>query len=195
VSLLRDLLLSLVGGGGIALLLFWLTNRRDKQYAREQRDEERKGLWRLVDMEIYQNRSNLLMMKESPDIGQLYESYSRLHTQVWDECNVRLAQLVRPEHTEVLGRYHLLLQRLGTTLQDDPYKSSTDLNRTQRRSSEGKTLANTQANAASKRDNLLSVYARDAVELGDEARKLGERYIGKAPDYFELYNDELDTED
>jgi hypothetical protein len=198
VSFVGELLISLFGGGGVAIVLFWLTNRRDRRKAEERENDERKGLWRLVDMEIYQNRSSLLMIRDSPDVGQLYESYSRLHTQVWDERKVRLAQLLSPEHTDVLGRYYMLLQRLGVTLQDDPFKPSTRLTRKDRRSSKVKQavekVEKAQADSSVKRDRLLSVYARDAVELGDEARQTGEGYMGEAPDYFELYKEESHSE-
>jgi hypothetical protein len=45
----------LSSGVSAALVVFWLGTRRDKQNAAEREKAERTALWRLVDMEIYQN--------------------------------------------------------------------------------------------------------------------------------------------
>jgi hypothetical protein len=196
VSLLRDLLLSLVGGGGIAMLLFWLTNRRDKQNAREQREEERKGLWRLIDMEIYQNRFKLSMIRDSPDVGLLYDSYAELHIESWYESKSRLAQLLPPEHIEVLVKYYGMIQRLGVSLHDEAFNPPKYLTRRDRRNKNvQRAIAKGIADAIPKKDNLLSVYARDALVYGDEARQFGTTYIGQVPDYFWLYGEEATEED
>ena len=191
MSLFRDLLISLLGGGGIALLLFWLTNRRDKQNAREREDEERKGLWRLVDMEIYQNKYKLEMIGDSPNLGQLYDSYSQLHIETWRESKARLAQLLPPEHIEVLVKYYGLIERLGVSLHDESFKPDAPLSRKDRRSPKVRqALSNAKAETTEKKDTLLSVYARNALNYGDEARQFGIEYMGEVPDYFRLYGEE-----
>jgi hypothetical protein len=186
------LLLSWVGGGGIALLLYWLTNRRDKQNAREREDEERRSLWRLVDMEIYQNIDKLQMIKESPDLGQLYDSYSLLHVETWFESKARLAQLLPPERIEVLVKYYGLIQRLGVSIHDEPFKLDVPLSRKERRKPKVRqALAKAETDTSAKKNTLLSVYARDALKYGDEIRQFGTEYIGEVPDYFRLYEEEV----
>lgn len=188
MSLVRDLLLSLVGGGGIALLLFWLTNRRDKQNQSKRENNERTGLWRLVDMEIYQNRFKLLMIRDSPDVGQLYDSYAELHTQSWNERKTRPAQLLPPAHIEALVRYYGIIQTLGVSLHDEPFKPPSYVsNRDKRNKTFRRAIEKATADVIPKKDTLLSVYARDAVTYGDDARQFGAEYIGGSPDYFLLY--------
>ncbi len=191
MSLFRDLLISLVGGGGIALLLFWLTHRRDKQNAREREDEERKGLWRLVDMEIYQNKYKLEMIEESPNLGQLYDSYSQLHIETWRESKARLAQLLPPKHIEILVKYYGLIERLGVSLHDESFVPDKSLTTRKHRRNQKvqEAITNAKTETSTKKDTLLAVYARDALKYGDEARQYGTEYMGKVSDYFRLYEE------
>ncbi len=145
---------------------------------------------RLIDMEIYQNKHKLLMIRDNPDLGQLYDSYSQLHTETWYESKSRLAQLLPPNHLEILVKYYGLIQRLGVSLHDEPFKLSKGVTRRDKRNPKVKqAIANAQTNTSARKDTLLSVYARDALEYGDEARQAGVRYIGEAPDYFNLYEE------
>jgi hypothetical protein len=182
---------SLCSGVVGALLVFYLGTRRDKRDAREREDAERRTLWRLVDMEIYQNRHKLLMIRDSPDLGQLYDSYSQLHTENWSESKARLAQLLSPERIEVLVKYYGLIQRLGISLHDESFVPDRALTRKDRRKPNVKqALANAETDTGVKKNSLLSVYARDALKYGDEARQFSMTYIGDVPDYFLLYSGE-----
>lgn len=186
---------SLFSGVVGALLVFYLGTRKDRQNAAEQKDEERKALWRLVDMEIYQNKYKLEAIRDSPDLGQLYDSYSQLHTETWRESKARLAQLLPPERIEVLVKYYGLIQRLGASLHDEAFKPDTPLSRKDRRNPKvQQAISNARAETTEKKDTLLSVYARDALNYGDEARQFGTEYMGEVPDYFRLYGDEGNNE-
>lgn len=177
-----------------ALLVFLLTTHKDKQNEAERRDEERKALWRLVDMEIYQNKYKLEIIRDSPNLGQLYDSYSQLHIETWRESKVRLAQLLPPERIEVLVKYYGLIQRLGVSLHDESFKPDTPLSRKDRRNPKVRqAISNAKAETTEKKDTLLSVYARDALNYGDEARQFGIEYMGEVPDYFRLYEEEEES--
>jgi hypothetical protein len=181
----------LFGGIVSGLLVFVLTTRRDKQFAAHREDQERKGLCRLIDMEIYQNKYKLLMIKNSPDLGQLYDSYSRLHAETWYESKVRLVQLLSSDHIEVLVKYYGLIQRLGVSLHDEPFKPTQPLTRKDKRNPKVRqALTKAETDSSEKKNVLLSVYAREALKYGDDARQRGEQYIGEVSDYFELYEEE-----
>lgn len=137
---------SLFSGVVGALLVFWLGTRRDKQNAKDREDGERKALWRLVDMEIYQNRYKLEMIEDSPDLGQLYDSYSQLHIETWRESKARLAQLLPPERIEVLVKYYGLIQRLGVSLHDEAFIPDKSLNTRKNRRNQKVQEAITNAN-------------------------------------------------
>jgi hypothetical protein len=186
---------SLFSGVVGALIVFYLGTHRDKQNAQEREDAERKALWRLVDMEIYQNRHKLLMIRDSPNLGQLYGSYSQLHTENWSESKARLAQLLPPERIEVLVKYYGLIQRLGISLHDESFKPDRPLTRRDKRNPKVRqALAKAETNTSANKDTLLSVYARDALQYGDEARQFSKVYIGEVPDYFLLYGEEVSDE-
>jgi len=147
-------------------------------------------------MEIYQNRFKLLMIRDSPDVGQLYDSYAELHNQSWNESKTRLAQLLPPEHIEALVRYYGIIQTLGVSLHDEAFKPPSHLsNRDLRNKTVQRAIKKATTDVLPKKDNLLSIYARDAVVYGDNARQLGAEYIGKVPDYFLLYEGEDATEE
>jgi hypothetical protein len=187
---------SLFSGVVGALLVFWLGTHREMQNARERRDEERKALWRLVDMEIYQNRYKLEIIRESPNLGQLYDSYSQLHIETWQESKARLAQLLSPERIEVLVKYYGLIQRLGVSLHDEPFKPDRPLTRRDKRNPKFRqSLTDAETSASGKKNTLLAVYARDVLKYGDEARQFGGEYIGEVPDYFRLYEEEATDKD
>ena len=178
-----------------ALLVFLLTTHRDKQSAVEQKNEERKALWRLVDMEIYQNKYKLEIIRDSPNLGQLYDSYSQLHIETWRESKARLAQLLPPERIEVLVKYYGLIQRLGVSLHDESFRPDAPLSRKDRRNPKvQQAISDAKAKTTEKKDTLLSVYARDALNYGDEARQFGVEYMGGVPDYFRLYGEDADKD-
>lgn len=174
-----------------ALLMFLLTTHRAKQNEAERRDEERKALWRLVDMEIYQNKYKLEIIRDSPDLGQLYDSYSQLHIETWRESKARLAQLLPPKRIEILVKYYGLIERLGVSLHDESFVPDKSLTTRKNRRNQKvqETITNAKAETSAKKDTLLAVYAREAVKYGDEARQYGTEYMGEVPDYFRLYEE------
>jgi hypothetical protein len=114
-----------------------------------------------------------------------------LHTENWSESKARLAQLLSPERIEVLVKYYGLIQRLGISLHDESFVPDRALTRKDRRKPNVKqALANAETDTAVKKNSLLSVYARDALKYGDEARQFSMTYIGDVPDYFLLYSGE-----
>ncbi len=175
----------MVNGGLAALLVYWLTARRERRKAEEAKEIERHGLLELLDLEIYQNVHKLRMIRDNPDIGEQYRAYAELHTQIWDESKVRLVQMLSAEHRDALFRYYGLLQRLGVTLGDKG-------NRQPRRVERKPIVRQKKAVADANRENLLSVYARNALKHGDRAKQIGGEYIGPPPDYYELYKDEAE---
>ncbi len=112
----------------------------------------------------------------------------------WRESKARLAQLLPQERIEVLVRYYGLIERLGVSLQDEPFKPPNGLTRRERRDKGvQRAIEQGTVNAIPKKDNALSVYARDALKFGDEARQFGIEYIGAVSDYFLLYEEENET--
>lgn len=176
---------SLVNGGLAALLVYWLTTRRDRRKAQEATEAERNGLLELLDLELYQNVDKLQMIRDNPDVGEQYRLYAELHTQIWDESKVRLVQMLPTEHRATLFRYYGLLQRLGVTIGDKGTPKS-------RRVERKPLVRQRKAVANARRENLLSVYAREALEYGDKAREMGGEYIGSLPDYYALYEGEAE---
>lgn len=182
---------ALFSGLAGALLVFFLTSVRSWAAERSQRKRELKGLLKLIDMEIYQNRYKLEIIKSNPDVGQSYSTYSQLHLETWDSSKARLAQLLDSEHLETLNRHYGLLQRLTVILPDNPFNPSRGLSRGAKRNSKVKrAIGQATEDATPKRETLLSVYARDALKYGDDARQYAKAHIGPPPDYFELYTEE-----
>lgn len=177
---------SLFSGLVGALIVFFLTTWQDRRKADKISNLERNALLRLLDIEIYQNIDKLEMIQKNPDIGQQYRAYFELHTSHWGESRTRLAQLLTTNHIGLLVRYYGLLHRIGVHVNDEPPKLP-------KRKASKSDIKEKRIKVQIKREDLLSVLARDALEAGNEARHKGTAHIGKLLDYFGFYNEDRDS--
>jgi hypothetical protein len=177
-----ELLSGAVGG----LLVFGLTTYRDWRKARKLTKRERIGFLRLVDIEVYLNMGKLKMIRDSPDVGEQYRAYRELHTGHWEESRTQLIQLLPTDYSGVLAKYYGLLHEIGVHADDEGKKPSRSVAR--RRDVKVKV-----AIRDAKRETLLSVLAREALEYGKDIRQRAAVYIGETPDYFDLYEENQDA--
>lgn len=146
-------------------------------------NNERYALLRLIDIEVYQNIGKLDMIRTDPDIGQQYKAYSELHTEHWSETRVRLTQLLDAQEIETIVRYYGLIHEIGVNVNDEGIKPP-------RKVARKPEVRKAAARKEAKHDNLLSVYARDALSYGNKVRYIGSKYIGNPIDYYDLYSEE-----
>ncbi len=123
------------------------------------------------------------MIRDSPHIGEQYRAYTELHTSHWEQARVRLVQLLPIEHSGLLARYYGLLHGIGVNVGDEGRPLT-------RREGRNRNVQKHVANQTVKREQLLSVQARDALEYGEQVREKGKAYIGDTSDYFKLYQEE-----
>jgi hypothetical protein len=172
VNLNWDSLLSGAIGGLAILLLNILYGRAVAWWNRRQ---ERKGLLRIIDAEVYENNEVLKPMIRDPDLAEQYPSRrASLSADAWEQPRARLAQLLRPRHIQSLVAHYASISRIKATLADGDVP-------TKGKSREEKQKV---ANVRQKRRALLSNLANLGWLEGEEIRKKGKKYIGTLPDYF-----------
>lgn len=174
---------SLFSGVVGAVLVFVLTTVRDKRRMRELTNSERNALLRLIDIEVYQNIEKLDMIRTDPDIGQQYRAFSELHTEHWSETRIRLTQLLDSDDIQTIVRYYGLIHRIGVNLNDKGVKPPRKVARDTK-------VKKAEATREVEHENLLSVYAREALSYSEKIRYIGSKYIGAPIDYYDLYKEE-----
>jgi hypothetical protein len=148
---------AVVGGFVGAWANSWYRNRE----AKKAEDEERIGLLRLIDAEIFLNEIILTDFHANPDDDSL-TGMNALRTNYWDSANIRLAQLMPADFTKGLVHYYdyILLAKVGTKyLEGRSERSSDDYSE-------------------------LAEGAVGAINAGQWVRRRGQQYL-KDPDFLE----------
>jgi hypothetical protein len=125
---------------------------------RNARNQERKGLLLLIDIEIFDNNKHLNGCIEE---GGWFDvlSINRLRTGIWDDSKTRLTQLLSPIAVHALAVYYMKIAEIPESVESvaTPRNESTVA--------------------------VLAEGAEGAIELGDAARRLIHREYIKEPDY------------
>lgn len=95
----------------------WANSRYRDREEKKLRDQEIKGLTLLLFTEMGHNDATLETLKTFPDVADVPALFS-LQTDVWEQCRVRVAQMVTNEHTATLVRYYEMIQDILRIMND-----------------------------------------------------------------------------
>lgn len=166
---------SLLSGaiGGLAILVLNILYGRTVAWWNLK--QERKGLLRIIDAEVYENNEVLKLMITDPDLAEQYPSQrAPLSTDAWEQSRARLTQLLRPDHVNTLVAHYAAIRRIMATLGDRDVST-----KGKNRNAKQKVVL-----IRDKRRALLSSLANLAWSEGEAIRKNGKKYIKTLPDYF-----------
>lgn len=111
---LFTVVLSLFGGTLAAYVVSWRESKARRDEENKRLDEERKGLLRLINVEIEHNKYILGRFTWERDDILHREEVSSLSLDAWRDARVRLAQLVSEARFTLMADYYLDLQLITT---------------------------------------------------------------------------------